>query len=69
MVRQLDTAREHVNLGGRAAVRCSARLRVRIGGLNVPVHRGGELVKGQQVFFVLRQAAHCFPDSAERTWL
>ena len=31
-----------------------------IGGLNMPVHRGGELVKGQQVFFILRQAAHRF---------
>ncbi len=31
-----------------------------IGGLNVAVHRGGELVKRQEVFFILSQASYRF---------
>jgi hypothetical protein len=41
----------------------------RIGRLNVSVQRLRKGIKGQEVLFVLSQASHRFPDSAERTWL
>jgi hypothetical protein len=47
---------EHVDLIG-ALSHVAEQALNGIGGLNVSVHRGGELVKGQQVLFVLRQAA------------
>ncbi len=50
---------EHVDLIG-ALSHIAEQALNSIGGLNVSVHRGGELVKGQQVIFVLRQAAHRF---------
>jgi hypothetical protein len=39
-----------------------------VGGLNVPVHHLGELVKGQHLVFLLRQASHRFPDSVCHIW-
>jgi hypothetical protein len=32
----------------------------RIGGLNMPMHGGRELVKGQEVLFILNEASHRF---------
>ena len=41
----------------------------RVGGLKVSVHDLRKRIKRQEVLFVLRQASHRFPDSAECTWL
>jgi hypothetical protein len=40
-----------------------------IGGLNVSVHGRRELVKRQQVLFILSQTSHRFPDSVCCIWL
>jgi hypothetical protein len=47
---------------------CSARLGVRIGRLNVAVQGGRKGIKGQEVIFILRQAADCLPDSVACIW-
>jgi hypothetical protein len=68
MVRQLDTAREHIDLIGALSHIAKETLN-RIGGLKVPVHALRKGIKRQQVLFILRQATHRFPDSAQRIWL
>ena len=40
-----------------------------IGGLNMPMHALGEVVKREHVLFVLSQTSHRFPDSVCCTWL
>ena len=51
--------REHVNLVGALPHEASETFDC-IGGLNVPMHRLRELVKRQEMLFILPQAAHTF---------
>ena len=60
--------REHINLIG-ALAHIAEEAFNGIGRLNMPVHGLRKGIKGQEVLFILRQASHCFPDSAEYTWL
>ena len=49
--------REHINLIG-ALPHIAEETFDGIGRLNMPLHGGRELVKRQEVFFILRQASH-----------
>ncbi len=57
MVRQLNAAREHVNLVG-ALTNVAEQALDGIGRFDVTVHRLRKVVKGQRLVFVLEQAAH-----------
>jgi hypothetical protein len=59
---------EHIDLIGALPHEASETLNS-IGGLNVPVHALRKGIKRQEVLFILGQAAHRFPDSAQCTWL
>jgi hypothetical protein len=50
--------REHINLIG-ALTHIAEQTRGRIGRLNVSVHGGRKGIKGQEVIFILSQAADC----------
>jgi hypothetical protein len=68
IVRQLDTAREHVNLVG-ALSHIAKETFDSVRRLHVTMHALRKRVKREQMLLVLNQTAHRFPDSAEHTWL
>jgi hypothetical protein len=60
--------REHINLIGALTHEAPQTLNG-IGRLNVAVQRGRKGIKGQEVIFILSQAANCLPDSVACIWL